>query len=367
MVNKTPSCIDLDFWRGKKVLITGHSGFKGGWLTIWLEQLGCKVTGISLRPITTPALFEIATISSLCDSHFIDIRDLKSLIQLIENTKPEIVFHLAAQPLVRQSYVEPIETFSTNTIGSSNILEAVRVTNSVKVVVMVTTDKVYEINEKSTPYKEGDSLGGFDPYSASKAASELIIDCYRNSFLKSRGVAVASARAGNVIGGGDWSEDRLIPDAIRAWSAKENLILRYPKSIRPWQHVLDPLYGYIILAQLLAVKPDLAGSFNFGPVLGEPYSVERVIEFAQLFWNDAQFQVEKNSVNWRETAKLQLDTKKAYEVLGIRSVWNTEKSVKQTILWYQKQALGADAITLCKNDIKDYQAYLIKNNEEQNA
>ena len=243
---------------------------------------------MGLKPSTDPALFKIGNISALCESHIIDIRNVKKVIGLVEKAQPEVVFHLAAQALVRQGYRDPINTFSTNTMGTANILEAIRSTSSVKAMVMVTTDKVYRNNACLKPYKEDDTLGGHDPYSASKAASELIISSYSNAFLSAQGVAVASARAGNVIGGGDWAAERLIPDAIRAWSDNQSLAVRHPESIRPWQHVLEPLHGYIILAQQLASKLELASTFNFGPDFDEVASVRRVIGLAQHSWGDAQ-------------------------------------------------------------------------------
>jgi CDP-glucose 4,6-dehydratase len=347
--------IDPAFWHGRRVLVTGHTGFKGSWLTIWLKQLGCQVTGLSLKPSTDPALFELANIFELCESHIVDIRDALKLNAVVRQTQPEVVFHLAAQALVRQGYRDPIETFSTNTMGTANILESLRLTDSAKAVVMVTTDKVYRNIESLRPYKEDDALGGFDPYSASKAASELIIDCYRNSFLNVKGISVASARAGNVIGGGDWAADRLIPDAIRAWTCKKIIEVRNPASIRPWQHVLEPLKGYIILAQHLASSSGLAGAFNFGPEFNEATTVRRVIELAQNSWSGAQVQWGESSAQVHEAAYLRLETSKALDVLGVQSVWTTERAVERTVAWYQNQVQGENAIALCQGDIKDFE------------
>ena len=347
--------IDALFWLGRRVLVTGHTGFKGSWLTIWLKQLGCHVTGLSLKPSTGPALFELANISGLCESHFVDIRDVSKLNAVVKQTQPEVVFHLAAQALVRQGYRDPIETFSTNAMGTANILESLRLIESVKAVVMVTTDKVYRNNESLKPYKEDDVLGGYDPYSASKAASELIIDCYRNSFLNAQGISVASARAGNVIGGGDWAADRLIPDAIRAWSSKQSIKVRHPASIRPWQHVLEPLKGYIILAQQLAARSELASAFNFGPDFNEAASVRRVIALAQSAWSGAQVQWGEGSAQVHEAACLRLETSKARDVLGVQSVWTIEHTVERTMAWYRNQAQGENAIALCQSDIRDFE------------
>ena len=362
MINKQ-SQIDRAYWRGKRVLVTGHTGFKGSWLTLWLSELGCHVTGLSLKPMTDPALFEIANISTLCESQFVDIRDVKNLNNLVAQSQSEVVFHLAAQALVGQSYRDPIETFSTNTMGTANVLEAVRLSSSAKSLVMVTTDKVYKNNGSMQPYKETDILGGYDPYSASKAASELIIASYCNAFFRTQGIAVASARAGNVIGGGDWAADRLIPDAIRAWSTKRSLAVRHPDSIRPWQHVLEPLYGYLILAQKLAAKPEFGSAYNFGPEFNDAISVRRVIELAQHVWGDAPMQWGDNSSQLHEAAFLQLETTKLRKELGVQSIWNTEQAVERTMIWYKNQAQGANALTLCKNDINDFEALARKNND----
>ncbi len=351
--------IDRAYWYGKRVLITGHTGFKGGWLTIWLNQLGCHVTGLSLAPSTQPALFELADISGLCESHLVDIRDAQMVKSVFNQAKPEIVFHLAAQALVRQSYLDPAETFSTNTMGTANVLEALRLSDSVKAVVMVTTDKVYRNHERLEPYKERDALGGHDPYSASKAACELIIDCYRKSYLTPQGVIVASARAGNVIGGGDWAADRLIPDAIRAWCAKHILTVRHPYSVRPWQHVLEPLSGYIILAQQLSAKPHLANAYNFGPDFNEATPVRRVIEMAQVAWaSNAQVHWGESKSQLHEAAILRLDTSISQNVLRVMPVWGIDQAVCRTVAWYKNQVHGANALGLCVSEIKDFENHM---------
>ena len=355
MVSTERSQYDRSYWHGRRVLVTGHTGFKGSWLAIWLDLLGCHVTGLSLRPSTGPALFEIGGISALCESHLVDIRNVKKVIGLVEKVQPEVVFHLAAQALVRQGYRDPIDTFSTNTMGTVNILEAVRSTNSVKAMVMVTTDKVYRNTARPKPYKEDDTLGGDDPYSASNTASEHIISSYTNAFLRSQGVAVASARAGNVIGGGDWAPERLIPDAIRAWSDNRSLEVRHPESIRPWQHVLEPLHGYIILAQQLASKLELASAFNFGPDFDEVASVRRVIELAQHSWGDAQVTWNDSLSQLHEVGWLRLDSRKSSDELGVQPVWGIDEAVQRTITWYRNQAQGVSPLTLCKSDIKDYE------------
>ena len=358
MTTQNEGQIDSAYWRGKRVLITGHTGFKGGWLAIWLRRMGCNVTGLSLAPLTQPSLFELASISGLCENYFCDIRDAHKLQSVFDQERPEIVFHLAAQALVRESYKDPLATFSTNTMGTVNVLEAMRHCKSIKAAVIVTTDKVYRNFERLGPYKEQDVLGGHDPYSASKAASELIIDSYRKSYMTAQGINVASARAGNVIGGGDWATDRLIPDAIRAWCDKRSLDLRNPDSIRPWQHVLEPLGAYIILAQQLAVNPELAYAYNFGPDFAEAASVRQVIELAQRTWG------EHSTVHWgqsesllHEAGILRLDTSKAQNELGIRPVWNIYQAVEKTVEWYKKLNLGVDAINLCDSDINDFESF----------
>ena len=344
----------VEFWRGKRVLVTGHTGFKGSWLVLWLQRLGAQVTGISLSPNTTPNLFDLARIQELCDSHFCDIRNAKQLTKLIRSAQPEVIFHLAAQPLVRDSYREPLKTFETNIMGTVNVLDALRGLGSVKTVVMVTTDKVYRNNEWHWPYREDDALGGYDPYSASKAASELVIASFRNAFLSDQGVAVASARAGNVIGGGDWSEDRLIPDAVRAWQAGATLEIRRPQAIRPWQHVLEPLAGYLILGEKLWYQPDLANAYNFGPNTHEAATVREVVERAQQAYGSGEIRFGDGSEGPHEASWLALETTKARVDLGVHSKWPLDETVTRTMAWYSAQYAGVDARELCLAEIADY-------------
>jgi CDP-glucose 4,6-dehydratase len=353
----TSSAIPMpDFWRGKRVLLTGHTGFKGAWLALWLHKVGAKVIGVSLPPGTTPNNFNLANIESLTESHFCDIRDAAALAALIDRAQPEIVFHLAAQALVRASYRDPLATFATNIQGTANVLDAVRAVDSVRVVVAITTDKVYHNLEQPYPYRETDLLGGHDPYSASKAAAEIVIASYRDSYLAEKNIAVASARAGNVIGGGDWSEDRLIPDAIRAWNANQPLQIRRPQAIRPWQHVLEPLSGYITLAEKLWQQPALAGAYNFGP---ETHDSATVREFVQL----SQSAYGKGKVSWgdgcegpHEARWLALEIAKARTVLGVQPTWSLFEAVQRTMHWYLEQDDGADARVLCEADIAAYEA-----------
>jgi CDP-glucose 4,6-dehydratase len=345
-----------NFWRGKRVLITGHTGFKGGWLALWLQQLGADVTGIALPPGTQPNLFELAGVATGMQSHFCNIRDASELAALVNAAKPEIVFHLAAQALVRASYREPLSTFATNVIGSANVLDALRGQSSVRVAVMVTTDKVYRNQVHYFPYREEDTLGGHDPYSASKAASEIVIASYRDSYLAQQGVSVATARAGNVIGGGDWSEDRLIPDAVRAWSRGQPLFIRNPHAIRPWQHVLEPLSGYLTLAQKLWEQPALAGAYNFGPDTHEAGTVEVVTKLASSAYGTGVTSYENHIKNPHEAGWLALEVAKARVVLGVNPKWHLAETVQRTMAWYRAQQLGADARNLCETEITQYEA-----------
>ena len=345
-----------DFWRGKRVLLTGHTGFKGGWLALWLQGLGAHVTGIALPPDSTPNLFQLARVGDGMEGRFADIRDAASLSAIIRPARPEIVLHLAAQPLVRASYREPLETFATNVMGTAHVLNALRGVDSLRVAVMVTTDKVYQNREWPYPYRESDALGGHDPYSASKAASEIVIACYRDAFLATQGVAVASARAGNVIGGGDWSQDRLIPDAVRAWQSGQVLAIRRPQSIRPWQHVLEPLAGYLTLARKLWDEPALAGTYNFGPQSGEAATVRDVVELARSAYGGGEVHFGDDSAGPHEAGWLALETAKARNALGLVQKWALAEAVNRTMAWYRAQQQGADVRRLCEAEIAAYEA-----------
>ena len=348
--------VDYRFWNGKRVLITGHTGFKGGWLAIWLQRLGADVTGIALPPNTSPNLFEIANVAQGLTSRICDIRDAAGLAKLIRMAQPEVVFHLAAQPLVRASYHEPLNTFSTNFMGTANVLEALRGQTGTRVAVMVTTDKVYGNNEHYYPFREDDTLSGHDPYSASKAASEILIASYRDAYLKKQGLAVASARAGNVIGGGDWSEDRLIPDAVRAWTIGRSLAIRNPRATRPWQHVLEPLNGYIVLAQKLWQQPELAGAYNFGPLTHESATVERVINLACSAYGSGSVNHELGIDNPHEAGWLTLEVAKARTLLGVSPKWHLAEAVQRTMAWYKAHHQGLDARSLCDAEIAAFEA-----------
>lgn len=339
------------FWYGKQVLLTGHTGFKGAWMTFWLYQMGAKITGISLPPKSAPNLFTLASIAQITNSHFVDIRDADALSNVVKKAQPEIVLHLAAQALVRPGYKDPLDTFATNVMGTANILNAVRGVNSVKALVAVTTDKVYKNLETGRAYKEDDQLGGYDPYSASKAASEIIISSYRDSYLAEQGVAVASARAGNVIGGGDWSEDRLIPDAVRAWDSNLPLDIRRPKAVRPWQHVLEAINGYLVLAEKLYTDLSFSGAYNFGPKMDEAATVETVIGLANQAYGCGSILWGDGAEGPYEAGFLSLEIAKAREVLDVLPRWNLLETVEHTMGWYKKQRNGESARLLCEADI----------------
>lgn len=342
------------FWRGRRVLLTGATGFKGGWLAIWLRRLGAQVTGLGL-PAPEPSLFHAADVGTVVDNHIVDIRDADALSAVVRASDAEIVFHLAAQPLVRSSYRDSVGTFATNVMGTVNLLEACRDLNTLRTVVSITTDKVYANLEHLLPYREDDRLGGHDPYSASKAACEIAISCYRDSFLATRGIGVASARAGNVIGGGDWSEDRLLPDAVRAWSRSETLSIRRPDAVRPWQHVLEPLAGYLVLAERLTEEPMLSGAYNMGPHTHEAADVRTVIEKARDSFGsgDVAFGADQGP---HEAGLLMLETAKARGMLGIVPRWTLAQSIDRTMTWYRACDGGISARTLCEADIDAWEA-----------
>lgn len=340
------------FWRGKRVLLTGHTGFKGGWLALWLHRLGAHVAGVALPPATDrPSLFGAAGVARVTDSHFCDIRDAGALAAIVRQSRPEIVMHLAAQPLVRLSYREPLQTFETNVMGTANLLDALRGLPDVRVALSVTTDKVYRNEEWPHPYRESDALGGHDPYSASKASAELVTACYRDAFLAQQGVALATARAGNVIGGGDWSEDRLLPDAVRAWQGRRALEIRSPDAVRPWQHVLEPLAGYLRLAQALWTRPELAGPYNFGPLSQDTATVRDVVELARAAYGGGEVRYGQSPKGPHEAALLALDTSRARSVLGVQARWPLAQGVAQTMQWYRAVHDGGDARALCEAQI----------------
>ena len=351
-----------EFWNGKKVLITGHTGFKGSWLAFWLKMLGADVCGYALAPETKPSLFENLELEKRMDSVIGDVRDSAKFEKTVESLQPEIVFHLAAQSLVRKSYRQPVETYAINVIGTINILEAVRKTGSVKSVVVITTDKVYENKEWHWAYRETERLGGFDPYSNSKACAELAVSAYRNSFFAESDCSIATARAGNVIGGGDWSEDRLLPDVFRSLIFGGKLQIRNPASIRPWQHALEPLDGYLELAEkLYNGKKSFAEAWNFGPAEEDSKSVGWILEEIRRIWNEP--------INWEivqekqphEARLLKLDSAKARNKLGWSPKLSLSQAVRLTAEWYRAFKDKKDLIKLTQEQINFYQ------NKIQNA
>lgn len=321
-------------YQGEKVLITGHTGFKGSWLSCWLKESGAEVFGVALPPDSLPNHWELLKLDM--PQHLLDIRDAEALSRTISGFQPKIVFHLAAQPLVRKSYRDPLDTWSTNVLGTANLLEACRKCNSVRAIVIITTDKVYENREWACGYREDERLGGHDPYSASKAAAELVVDSYRKSYFSSTETPlVATARAGNVIGGGDWSEDRLVPDLFRAISRGEALVIRSPKATRPWQHVLECLSGYLLLGQmLLEGKKEFECAWNFGPDQDGNISVEEMLARLSMHWPETRWHITP-SPQPHEASLLYLDSTKARTMLGWNPVWNTDNTLRITAEWYR--------------------------------
>ena len=362
MVN-TVTTASPNFWKDRQVLLTGHSGFKGAWMALWLAKMGARVTGISLSPDTVPSLFELADVANITRSHFVDIRDAGAVLGIVKEAKPEFVFHLAAQSLVRPGYRDPLQTFATNVMGTANVLNALRGIDAVRVVVAITTDKVYKNLESVYPYRETDSLGGHDPYSASKAASEMVISSFRDSYLAEQGVAVASARAGNVIGGGDWSESRLIPDAVRAWTMGSVLEIRRPDGVRPWQHVLEPINGYLVLAEKLYTDESLSGAYNFGPQTYQTASVRKVIEIAHKCFGSGGVSCGNGLSGPKEAGLLSLEISKARELLAVTPRWNLEESIERTIRWYKRQINSISAQALCESDISEFTGSLEVSNQ----
>jgi CDP-glucose 4,6-dehydratase len=349
--------INPGFWQNKSVFITGHTGFKGSWLSIWLASLGAKVHGYSLASPTDPSLFEVAGVASFISNHTIgDVRDRAALERAIDRARPDIILHLAAQPLVRQAYVDPVFTLETNVIGTMNLLECARVCDGVKAIVNVTTDKCYENKESLRPYRETDELGGFDVYSASKACSELVTGAYRRSFLAESGKYVATARAGNVIGGGDWSVDRLIPDFLRALDVGATLRIRYPDSVRPWQHVLEVLSGYMLVAErLYSDGAAFAGPWNFGPRDSDCKSVGWIVEHLCSICPGATWALD-GAPKPHEAHLLTLDASKAHRELGWSSVWDLPEALSKTVLWHKAWREQRDMLQVSLSQIQSFVA-----------
>ena len=348
-------------WLARRVFLTGHTGFKGAWLATWLNTLGAAVRGYALDPCTEPNMFTLASIASLVEDVRGVILDYRRLESSIMEFAPEVVFHMAAQPLVRRSYVDPVGTYATNVMGTVHVLEAIRRTPSVRAVICVTTDKVYQNREWVWPYRETDQLGGYDPYASSKACAEMVSTAYQSSFfpperLAEHKVALATVRAGNVIGGGDWSEDRLIPDLIRGFCSKKPVLIRKPNSIRPWQHVLEPLHGYITIAKRLLVREaGCASAYNFGPREDDNWPVERVAnKFVELWGPDASW-VQDGNMGAHEANYLRLDASKARLQLGWRPRFKIEAALEWTMAWYKAWSRGENMAAFTARQISEYE------------
>lgn len=348
MVSLSPS-----FWQNRKVLVTGHTGFKGSWLSLYLHKMQANVLGLALEPSTNPNMFSACGLDKKIKSQIIDIRNLAALEKAVNDFQPEVVFHLAAQALVGESYTRPVDTYATNVMGTIHLLESCRKTSSVKVIVNVTSDKCYENKESQSAYQETDALGGYDPYSNSKACAELVSAAYRQSFFQSK-LGLATARAGNIIGGGDWAPTRLVPDFVRSVKDKKPLILRNPKAIRPWQHVLEPVYGYMMLAERLWMKPkEFNGPWNFGPEESSCVAVENVVNKLIQYWGQGSFSHEISDIH--ETQTLKLDSVKAKNVLAWKPRWSLNKALEMSANWYHSFYNNEDMHSITLKQIETYE------------
>ena len=345
------------FWHGKRVFLTGHTGFKGSWLSLWLQSMGAELHGLALEAPTTPNLFTVAQVASgMASSTLGDIRDLATVQKAMQASQPDIVIHMAAQPLVRLSYAEPVETYATNVMGTVHVLESARHTPSVKAVVVVTTDKCYENKEWLWGYREDEAMGGHDPYSNSKGCSELVTSAYRRSFFQEKNIALASARAGNVIGGGDWAADRLVPDILRAFEQNQPVIIRNPHATRPWQHVLEPLSGYLTLAEHLYTDGQaFAEGWNFGPKDDDAQPVQWIVEHMVGNWGNGASWQQDDGVHPHEANYLKLDISKAKARLGWQPRWPLATGLEATTEWHQKWLAGTDMNKVTLEQINRYQ------------
>jgi CDP-glucose 4,6-dehydratase len=353
--------LDTAFWKNKRVFLTGHTGFKGSWLCLMLDRLGADVSGYALKPPTKPGLFQIVELKKCTQTTLADINDLSSLKKAMRAASPEIVIHMAAQSIVRESYVNAVGTYATNVMGTVNILEAARGQRSLRAIINVTSDKCYENREQVWSFRETDPLGGFDPYSNSKACSELVTSAYRRSFFNVTeqgrpGPLIATARSGNVLGGGDWAKDRLIPDCIRSIQKREKIVIRNPRSVRPWQHVFEPLTGYLMLAeQLLLKQVTFAGAWNFGPDKNDVQPVSWIVkQISKQFDGILEVVKSKEEKAPYEAGMLTLDSAKARRLLGWRPRWNLEQALEKTTAWYQEYLAGRHMRSICMQQLDDY-------------
>ena len=348
-----------DFWRDRRVLVTGHTGFKGAWLSLWLRRLGANVTGFALPPATSPSLFTLAAIDRRIDSQLGDVRDLAAVDAVMARSRAEVVFHLAAQALVRRSYVDPVGTYAANVMGTAHVLDAARRASGVRAIVVVTSDKCYENREWCWPYREDEAMGGHDPYSSSKGCAELLTAAWRRSFFPPDGaqpVGLGSARAGNVIGGGDWAEDRLVPDCMRAFASGQPVVIRRPAAVRPWQHVLEPLSGYLALAERLSTEPRSFGeAWNFGPATDDARPVGWVVDRLSTFWGNGARWERDSGTHPHEAGLLQVDASKARTRLGWTPRLSLEESLRWTVDWYKRFEAGEDAGTLTLDQIERFE------------
>ncbi len=348
--------IQKNFWEGKKVFLTGHTGFKGAWLSLWLQSMGADVHGLALQGPTSPSLFEVARVRTGMHHTIADIRDFDKVLEAVRASQPEVIFHLAAQSLVRRSYQVPLETYATNVMGTVHVLEAARQVRTVRAIVNVTSDKCYENREWVWGYREDEPLGGHDPYSSSKAGAEIVTSAYRRSYLEQQGVALASARAGNVIGGGDWAQDRLVPDILRAFEQLKAVQVRNPAAIRPWQHVLEPLSAYLMLAQQLVEQGQAwAEAWNFGPSEGDAQSVQSIVEHMVQVWGHTAGWRAEPGLHPHEAQHLKLDISKAKARLGWHPRWGLHDALDQVLDWHRAWLGGGDMREFCLRQIDQYQ------------
>ena len=347
--------VDYNFYKNKKVLVIGDTGFKGSWLSYWLSQMGAEVFGYALPPVGKISNYNLLSLDKIIEHEDGDIRDTESLLKVFNKIKPQIVFHLAAQALVSKSYINPKDTFETNIMGSVNVLEAVSKSNTVQSLVYITSDKCYKNKEWIWGYRENDELGGYDPYSASKASAEIIFSSYRNSFFNdNREIGLASVRAGNVVGGGDWSFDRIVPDCVNFLKKGNTIVLRNPNSTRPWQHVLEPLSGYLMLAKKLYNNPDFSGSWNFGPNSDSIKTVEELVNLIIKIYGSGNIRYKEKSNSYYESTLLQLNCDKANSLLKWYPKWSFNKTITKTINWYQDYFKDHEPQKLIDQNIKDF-------------